>query len=491
MDDLRNTHQRTALRRQLSARRVVSDPLPRPEISTSFLVPQRKTSQQAPRSQDRIPEDLAMETPDADRCNMNGSPVGIPVGTTRPAPLTTELLSPKTHKTVHGAITVLPSHSLLVDLREGERRRGHKGTEVLVIDSQGTKIEVYSAPHLSTPCCLAEPTKRHTIEDLPSIHWRQYNDAALLVERIKQRTPKLTLHTSAAKCTLMANTPRGEIELLFGSIPPNDRKQSAGDAPRMRMRLSRGCESLEIARHVSGTRGEEWTKTVLKTTDQYPHISAADWDNLEVTERDGIAHLARFWRTCEALEQLEREEVPVLFPVASKSNSLILPPKISHSQTRTPTPTSFSSTQTLPMLNVAPRPPKLPFTKPDFCPPNPLPELLAPSRKTTHTHRARSKSISDDGLSVIGNPTAAAILPTWCKENFPDDDLDGLGGVTTAGWPRAQTKYIPSVGWCIRHSSRVSQGGRYKIMFFDGAVLEIDVDEDWGELTSAGGQTTR
>ncbi|KAJ7044059.1 hypothetical protein C8F04DRAFT_688068 [Mycena alexandri] len=497
MDDLLNAHQRTALRRQLSTRRVVSDPLPRQEISTASLVPQRKTSQQAPRLRGRIPEDLAMETPDADRCDMNGSPLGIPVGTTRPAPFTTALLSQETHKTVHGPISVLPSHSLLVDLREGERRRGQKGTEVLVIDSQGTKIEVYSAPHLSTPCCLAEPTKRYTIEDLPSTYWRQYNDAALLVERIKQRTPKLTLHTSAAKCTLMANAPRGDIELFFGSLPPNDRKHSAGDAPRMRMRLSRGCGSLEIARHVSGARGEEWTKTVLKTTDEYPHILAADWDNLEMTERDGIAHLARFWRTCKALEQLEQEELPVLYPGASKSNSRNLSPKLSPSQTRTPpapTPASFSSTQTLPMLNVAPRPPKLPSTQPDFFTsglPKAPPELLAPSRKPIHTQRARSRCISDDGLSVIGNPTAAAILPTWCKENFPEDDLDGLGGITTAGWRRAQTKYIPSVGWCIRHSSRVSQGGRYKIMFFDGATLEIDVDEDWAELTSAGGQTTR
>lgn len=69
-----------------------------------------------------------------------------------------------------------------------------------MIDSHGTQIEVYSAPHLSLPCCLAEPTERYTIENLPSTYWRQYNDAALLVERIKQRTPKVCAFNVVSLC---------------------------------------------------------------------------------------------------------------------------------------------------------------------------------------------------------------------------------------------------------------------------------------------------
>ncbi|KAJ6584905.1 hypothetical protein B0H19DRAFT_401123 [Mycena capillaripes] len=485
IDDLRNTRQRTSLYCAISARRIVSDPLPikqrhvTPEAGPSNSSPVSHASQQTAHPQNyqgqpgdnvaiesRIPNDLSAV-----------SPPTIPVGTTRPLPFTTALMTPEMHKTVHGQITVLPSHSLLVDLREAERRRGQKGVEVLVINPEGTQVEVYSAPHLSLPCCLAEPTKRYTIEDLPCPYWRQYNDAAIFVERIKQRTPKLILHTGAAKCVLMANTPRGDIELLSGSPSPNGRKPGTAPSPsegaRMRIRLSRQTESLEIAKHISGTRGEEWTKKVFKTIEQYPHISAADWDKLEGTEQDSMTHLARFWRTCEVLEQLEREEKdrPATHSYgsagASKSRSRTLPPE--NDSPNAPTrilPASFSSTQTLPLVNVALRPPKLPF--------------IPASRKPDHGPSLNDiASIEGQHPSVIGK---TGILPTWCRDDFE---------LTTAEQRVSQTKYIPSVGWCIRQSSRVSQGGRYKIMFFDGATLEIDVDEDWAELTSPAGETTR
>jgi polo-like kinase 4 len=118
-------------------------------------------------------------------------------------------------------------------------------------------------------------------------------------------------------------------------------------------------------------------------------------------------------------------------------------------------------------MNVPPRPPKLPF--------------ITASRKTNCGPSISDiASIEGQHLSVTGK---TGVLPTWCK----DDDFE----LTTAEQRVAQTKYIPSVGWCIRQGSRVSQGGRYKIMFFDGATLEIDVDEDWVELTSPSGETTR
>jgi hypothetical protein len=44
------------------------------------------------------------------------------------------------HKTVHGQVTILPSRSLLVDFREGERRRGKKGDQVFVADPDGAKV---------------------------------------------------------------------------------------------------------------------------------------------------------------------------------------------------------------------------------------------------------------------------------------------------------------------------------------------------------------
>jgi polo-like kinase 4 len=268
----------------------------------------------------------------------------------------------------------------------------------------------------------------------------------------------------------MANAPGGDIELLFGPSALHGRSSAEAfvDGPRMRIRLSRQCESLEIAKHISGARGEEWTKKIFKTTDQDPHISAADWDTLEATEQESMVQLARFWRICEVLEQLEREDPPASHPPvplsSSKSRSRTLPPTDSSNPHTRVAPASLSSTQTLSFVNVAPRPAKLTFIP--VTARNPVPFV------------SDTTSVQGQHLSVTGK---TAILPTWCR-----DDLE-----LTADHRAPQTKFIPSVGWCIRHNSRVSQGGRYKIMFFDGAVLEIDVDEDWAELTNPAGEMMR
>lgn len=66
----------------------------------------------------------------------------LPIGTTRPRKLTTYPLMPHTHKMTHGHIVILPSRSLMVDLREGERRKGRRGNEVLVIDPSGEPVSL-------------------------------------------------------------------------------------------------------------------------------------------------------------------------------------------------------------------------------------------------------------------------------------------------------------------------------------------------------------
>ena len=56
-------------------------------------------------------------------------------------PLSTSLLPPKTHKLACGQLAILPSHSVLVDLREGERRKGRKGDEVMVVSPSGDQVK--------------------------------------------------------------------------------------------------------------------------------------------------------------------------------------------------------------------------------------------------------------------------------------------------------------------------------------------------------------
>lgn len=150
------------------------------------------------------------EHPTLDSARSVSPPIStVPIGPTRPTPLNTMYLVPQAHKVAKGQITVLPSRSLLVDFREGERRNGRQGTEVLVINDCGVEVrslarvsscgsgltlyqvKVYSAPHLSTPCCLVEPISTYSLNDLSPTYWKQYNDACHLVDQLKQRIPKV------------------------------------------------------------------------------------------------------------------------------------------------------------------------------------------------------------------------------------------------------------------------------------------------------------
>lgn len=54
------------------------------------------------------------------------------------------------------------------------------------------QVYVYSAPHLSTPCCLAEPSAEYTYDDLPREYWGRYADAVKAVYQVKQRVPKVS-----------------------------------------------------------------------------------------------------------------------------------------------------------------------------------------------------------------------------------------------------------------------------------------------------------
>jgi len=58
-------------------------------------------------------------------------------------PLSTSLLPQKTHKLACGQLAILPSSSVLVDFREGERRSGRKGDEVMVVSPNGHQVYLF------------------------------------------------------------------------------------------------------------------------------------------------------------------------------------------------------------------------------------------------------------------------------------------------------------------------------------------------------------
>ncbi|KAI0355673.1 kinase-like protein [Trametes cingulata] len=217
--------------------------------------------------------------------------------------LNTYRLKPETHKVSRGQLVVLPSRALLVDFREGERRKGGRGKEVLVIASDGATIDIYDAPHLSTPCCLAEPTGTYAFSQLPQRYVKHYSDAARLVDQLKSRIPKLVHYTDEAKCTLMANGPPGEIEI---AIPPEEHRTTQRDA--LRLRLSRKGGTIEFSRY-SGRMAKgrkdlgEWSKRVISLGPEQD-LAGRDECAEDDIERQAMRHLSEFLRICEAAEEL-------------------------------------------------------------------------------------------------------------------------------------------------------------------------------------------
>ncbi|KAJ7601136.1 kinase-like domain-containing protein [Mycena floridula] len=442
-------------------RRVVSDPLPNNKLpfatntlaselasltSSPHPIPPRQTNSLSSAIQLRKRSRIVSygSSADANTATKVHSPAPfyepveeptIPVGTSRPYPFTTDLLSPRTHKTAHGQITILPSRSLLLDFRVAQRRSSEKGDKVLVIDPDGQNIKVHSAPHLSTPCCLVEPIEEYHIANLPAAYWKQYNDAGRLIDRIRQRTPKLILYESGLKCTLMANGPMGDIELLFLSASNNKHiaaDQKSADNARMRIRFSRQSQSIEIARCISGVQGKEWINRVFRASGDTEHsISFGDWETLEDEERRAMEETHQFVQLCEAHESARQSQDNAAF------ESILKPPtgKVPNSPARKPPP-------------------------------------LFSSASIIHHRATDSSSFRSDW--AVGNTLTPELRDTF-----------------TSTSQRVETRYIASLGWCMRHSSRVSQGGRYKIMFVDGSCLDVDVDEEWTEFTRLSGKVSR
>ncbi|KDQ62377.1 hypothetical protein JAAARDRAFT_189704 [Jaapia argillacea MUCL 33604] len=248
----------------------------------------------------------------------------VPVGTTRPIPFSTLHLAPHTHKLSNGQITILPSRSVVVDLREKERRRGGKGDEVFLVDPGGKTVSIYSAPHLSTACCLAEPKAAYPIQNLPPAYWKQYSDAALVILQMKRHTPKLVAYLPRVKLTLMANDPPGDVELLLflaGHFHHHAKQSkrtsdnSSNDTPEMRIRLSRERRWMEISRCLTygpTGKGREWTNKTLILSDNGSQrlVGLREWESLDEVEKDGIKHIVNFLRVCESADELEIPKIP-------------------------------------------------------------------------------------------------------------------------------------------------------------------------------------
>lgn len=113
---------------------------------------------------------------------------------------------------------------------------------------------------------------------------------------------QLVHYTDEAKCTLMANGPPGDVEVV---IPAEEDKKSA-TPEAIRLRLYQKKCTLEISRYSgrqAGVGGRkdlgEWTKKVVALG---PGLELAVEDKvaLDDFERLAMRHLSEFLRVCHA-----------------------------------------------------------------------------------------------------------------------------------------------------------------------------------------------
>lgn len=94
-------------------------------------------------------------------------------------------------------------------------------------------------------------------------------------------------------------------------------------------------------------------------------------------------------------------------------------------------------------------------------------------------------------------PKESESIDLMRKLGRPKPSVTTMTSTTSMGWNRGfpfdppsliqqpgsfETRFIPSVGWCVRHASLSGGAGRYRMMFFDGKTLEVDVDEECVEM---------
>lgn len=266
------------------------------------------------------------------------------------------------------------------------------------------------------------------------------------------------------KCTLMANSPQADIELLISSSTTSNKIKA--DGPVLRIRFSRHDQFLEIARHISDSQGEEWTKKTVPSMPQSPYIPTEEWKILKQDEEDALHQLTLFVKISDVFEELTDKMHSRSEPTTASLDNHQKDVADSHKPVQRSSSTHITTTLTnsISSLSLAPRPSKIStfvLPTPDYTPNNTI----------SLKDRQPSEAEGVDLNSKI----------SW-RENAN----------LTGGNPgrEIQTRFIPSIGWCIRYASNISQGGRYRIMFLDGVALDVDVDEDWVEFKSQLGKTT-
>ena len=268
----------------------------------------------------------------------------------------------------------------------------------------------------------------------------------------------------------MANFPDADVEAMFYSPDGRSEFQSRegpgipdktnGNVPlrgaTMRIKIMRSRQLVEVSRHVLAPARDrdrftkqssknsplrekegEWKKVVLIAPGG--NIDTIDRSSFDEYERNGLERMEGFLAVCKTVELclMGAGEPPRDVMISSDS-------------------TSLSS-----ILVHKP----LPADQPDENAP----------KESGNVDRTRKLG----QLQPSGTPTISVPSMGWnggCH-GFPFDPPSLIQ--QTGGF---ETRFIPSVGWCVRYAGLSGGAGRYRMMFFDGKTLEVDVDEECVEM---------
>lgn len=197
-------------------------------------------------------------------------------------------LPPQVFRTPHGMIMIQPSKAIIVDLREGERMKGRDGGVVLVVQPDGNKVDVYSAPRLSVPCVLQKPISTWEVGKLPSQLGKPYEYAVKYLQAVKKKTPMVTLNLSTSKFVMMSNTPLPDIEMTV-PCPNFGRERSPGKVePTIRLRYSRQENTLEISKFTNSDTAELVSGIVVHSYRKAHRGGLSEWSKRVIPLANGI-----------------------------------------------------------------------------------------------------------------------------------------------------------------------------------------------------------
>lgn len=283
----------------------------------------------------------------------------------------------------------------------------------------------YGNVHYRRPSsCILEAVQRRRF----MYQYNQAEDAAgtslsTVSAEVLISSEQMTIHKSGAKCMLMSNIPKPDVEIVMHSSYSSNsaRKNLNKDSPIIRIRYSRQNHSLELSEHSTGVKGPEW-KVECLPCHELNTFTATNNSRLSESCRLGLRLLAEFLVTCERLN--------AQYTPSTTDPSLTSRP---NSPVHNDGPLSLSS------IRIPAKPRKYPLRMSAFSnKENP------PALQTTQRHASKEKPPKPRPPPAI-------------EDVLPD------------------TRFMPGVGWCVRRPViPASSKMKYQLMFDDGACLEVN-----------------